>query len=93
MTALRSSMRTPQLETPTSSPILSSVSALQTTSSTSIFSNILGGQRRWKSRGNTFQPNTYKRKKRSGFLARMRTSAGRKIVARRRAKGRWYLTY
>ncbi|ODQ61705.1 hypothetical protein WICANDRAFT_19156, partial [Wickerhamomyces anomalus NRRL Y-366-8] len=50
-------------------------------------------QRRWKSRGNTFQPNTLKRKRRVGFLARMRDRNGRKVVARRRAKGRWYLTY
>lgn len=92
MTALRASSRLPQLANPTSSPILSSVSALAPTS-TSIFSNLLGGQRRWKSRGNTFQPNTYKRKRRIGFLARMRTPQGRKIVARRKAKGRWYLTY
>ncbi|CAM9012988.1 unnamed protein product [Wickerhamomyces anomalus] len=92
MTALRSSTRLPQLENPTSSPILSSVSALSP-ASTSIFSNIFGGQRRWKSRGNTFQPNTLKRKRRVGFLARMRDRNGRKVVARRRAKGRWYLTY
>ena len=51
------------------------------------------GQLRFKSRGNTYQPSMLKRKRRCGFLARLRTRTGRKILARRREKGRWYLTY
>ncbi|CDO96251.1 unnamed protein product [Kluyveromyces dobzhanskii CBS 2104] len=50
-------------------------------------------QRRWKSRGNTFQPSTFKRKRRVGFLARARSRTGQQILKRRKNKNRWYLTY
>ncbi|ONH69367.1 hypothetical protein BON22_0006 [Cyberlindnera fabianii] len=96
MTALRQTQKMQSLVSPTLTTSTNNSSILSQISIASVFNNTqsIGGQRRWKSRGNNFQPNTYKRKRVAGFMSRMRSKSGRKIIAsRRRAKGRWYLSY
>lgn len=40
-----------------------------------------------------YNPSTLKRKRSAGFMARLKTHTGRKILKRRRMKGRMFLTH
>ncbi|PVU93229.1 hypothetical protein BB561_003397 [Smittium simulii] len=50
-------------------------------------------QLRWRTYGQEYQPNQLQRKRKHGFMARLKTKAGRKILKRRRMKGRRFLSH
>ncbi|KAF9582240.1 hypothetical protein BGW38_000467 [Lunasporangiospora selenospora] len=68
----------------------------------SIFSSLIGfrlpmgfgsNQVRFVTYGREYQPSQRVRKRRHGFLARMKSRTGRNIILRRLAKGRKYLSH
>ncbi|TFK44614.1 ribosomal protein L34-domain-containing protein [Crucibulum laeve] len=69
-------------------PLISFISAVPT-------SSILGSltQVRFAQRGSEYQPSQRKRKRKHGFLARKKSIGGRKVLSRRAAKGRRYLSH
>ncbi|EEH19162.1 ribosomal protein L34 [Paracoccidioides brasiliensis Pb03] len=76
---------------PTTTTLSPSVSLLAlipgTTARPFSASAALGGKR------DTYNPSRRVQKRRHGFLARLKTNSGRKILARRRAKGRKFLSW
>ena len=51
-----------------------------------------GGADPWLCIKRTFNPSLIIRKRRHGFRSRMSNRGGRKVIARRQAKGRWRIT-
>lgn len=47
--------------------------------------------RRWTTYGQEYQPSSLRRKRKFGYLSRLRCRHGRKILKRRLMKGRKYL--
>ncbi|GAA95386.1 uncharacterized protein L969DRAFT_45452 [Mixia osmundae IAM 14324] len=78
--------------TPRESSLFARPSILLPCTTGGLHSSMLGSIRTHVN-GTAYQPSTRKRKRNYGFLARRRSRTGTKILIRRRAKGRMYLTH
>ena len=74
---------------------LSTTSTWQCWRANTLTPDFLGSlqQTRHAARGTEYQPSQRVRKRRHGFLARKKTASGRKVLARRKAKGRRFLSH
>ncbi|KAJ1800704.1 hypothetical protein LPJ59_000886 [Coemansia sp. RSA 2399] len=50
-------------------------------------------QVRWRTYGSEYQPSNIRRKRKHGFMHRLRTKGGRRIIERRKLKGRKFLSH
>ncbi|KAF9279950.1 hypothetical protein BGZ68_007595 [Mortierella alpina] len=101
-TSLRTKLA-PVARTPlTAISAASSPAAAMMPSTNSVFSALTGfrlpsvfgsSQARFVSYGREYQPSQRVRKRRHGFLARMKSRGGRKIIQNRLLKGRKYLSH
>ncbi|KAI1309720.1 hypothetical protein EDD11_004062 [Mortierella claussenii] len=80
----------PAVGLPSTTPISSILTSLTGFRLPSVFGS---SQARFVSYGREYQPSQRVRKRRHGFLARMKSRGGRKIIWNRLAKGRKYLSH
>ncbi|KAF9227438.1 hypothetical protein BS17DRAFT_727716 [Gyrodon lividus] len=78
-------------------PLLSTLSSSKSTSSLTWalphLTDISPILRRFISRGTEYQPSQRVRKRKHGFLTRKKSANGRKVLQRRRVKGRLFLSH
>ncbi|KAF3222214.1 hypothetical protein TWF106_005631 [Orbilia oligospora] len=83
----------PTLHSSPTSLLPQTTSSSQTTTSTSLLLPLQGLTQTRGHRRKTYNPSHIVRKRRFGFLARLRSKTGKNILKRRKAKGRKMLTH